>query len=121
MKIFNQKSLLLLLFVHLSCKNEPIQAPSNLIEKDKMIDVLYDVAILEAIKVSNPGSLKARGIDSKTYIYKKFKIDSIQFAKSDKYYASDVKKYGKMYQEVIDRINAEKKADSLKNLPKPIK
>ncbi|MEO0060241.1 MAG: hypothetical protein RLZZ312_1888 [Bacteroidota bacterium] len=120
MRTLKFKLFLLVSVVLFACKNPPIEKPSNLINQDKMIDVLYDVAILEAIKVSNPGSLRTRGINSKTYIYKKFKIDSIQFAKSDKYYAADIKQYGKMYQEVIDRINAEKTADSLKNLPKSI-
>ena len=105
----------------LACKSEVIEAPKNLIEPDKMVDILYDVAILEAIKVNSPMSLRERGIDSKTYIYKKHKIDSLQFAKSDKYYASDIRNYEKMYQEVIDRIKTAKSNDSLKNLPKPLK
>lgn len=105
----------------IACKRSIVAEPKNLIDEDKMVDILYDISILEAIKISNPQSLQTRGIDSKTYIYKKFEIDSLQFALSDKYYASDVKNYAKIYQQVIDRINGEKTQDSLKNLPKPPK
>ena len=106
--------------VLLCCKKGAISEPKNLIDQDKMVDVLYDISILEAIKVSNPASLQSRGIDSKTYIYKKFEIDSLQFAQSDKFYASDVAQYAKLYKKVIDRINAEKTKDSLLNLPKKL-
>lgn len=87
----------------LSCNNG-IEKPSNLIEKDKMIDILYDVSILEAIKNQNING----GITTKMgndYIFKKYKIDSIQFVKSNKYYASDIDAYKKMFEEVKERIN----------------
>ena len=66
--------------VLIGCKKGAISEPKNLIDQDKMVDVLYDISILEAIKVSNPASLQSRGIDSKTYIYKKFEIDSLRRA-----------------------------------------
>ncbi len=113
--------ILLTFFVLMACKKTILEAPKNLIDEDKMVDVLYDVAILEAIKISQPTSLQTKGIDPKTYIYKKYGIDSLQFAKSDKFYASDVKNYGKMYQKVIDRITEQKTKDSIANLPKKTK
>ncbi len=104
-----------------SCKENAMPEPKNLIDKDVMVDILYDIAIIEAIKTSQPFSLQTKGIDAKTYIYKKYKIDSTQFAKSDKYYATDVAEFAKMHQKVVDKINEVKKADSLQMLPKPIK
>lgn len=90
----------------ISCNKSSVEKPNNLIAKDKMIDILYDISILEAIKVQN---LKG-GINRKKaneYIYTKYKIDSIQFAKSNKYYASDLVEYKKMFEKVKDRLNAE--------------
>ena len=90
----------------ISCTKSSVEKPNNLIAKDKMIDILYDISILEAIKVQN---LKG-GINRKKaneFIYKKYKIDSIQFAKSNMYYASDLVDYKKMYEKVKDRLNAE--------------
>ena len=101
--------------------NNSVPEPKNLIDEDKMIDILYDISVLEAIKSTNPLSLENRAINPKTYIYTKYKIDSLQFANSDKFYASDIKNYQKMYKKVIEKIDAIKKSDSLKALKSKIK
>ncbi|MFN3753074.1 DUF4296 domain-containing protein [Flavobacterium sp.] len=96
--------LLLLLF---SC-NDAVEKPKNLIAKDKMIDILYDISLLEAIKSQNING----GISNKNanaYLYKKYKIDSIQFAQSNKYYAADVEEYKKMFEEVKSRLEEQTK------------
>ena len=41
------------------------------------------------------------------YIYKKYKIDSVQFSKSNKYYASDIDEYKKMFEKVKEKLSAE--------------
>jgi hypothetical protein len=60
-----------------------------------MIDVMYDLSILDAIKYQNPASLETYKINPSQYIYKKYKIDSAQFAQSNIYYASNYKDYKK--------------------------
>ena len=63
-------ALLCLLFSIYSCTNAIVEKPKNLIEKDKMIDILYDLSLLDAIKSQNING----GISSKTvenYIFKK--------------------------------------------------
>ncbi|MBC8883853.1 DUF4296 domain-containing protein [Flavobacterium piscinae] len=80
-----------------------------------MIDIIYDISILEAINSVNPGKLDEYQIDSRQYIFKKYKIDSIQFAENSAYYASDLKKFKKMYEKVENRIVENKKlADCLR-------
>jgi sulfur relay (sulfurtransferase) DsrF/TusC family protein len=106
------------LMVLVSCKNTPIDKPQNLIEEDKMINILYDNSVLQAIKVTNPKSLETRKINTNKYIFQKYKIDSLQFVKSDLYYASDADNYGKMYKKVIEKIENVRKADSIKELSK---
>ncbi|MEM0541750.1 DUF4296 domain-containing protein [Flavobacterium sp. j3] len=99
-------ALLCLLFSIYSCTNAIVEKPKNLIEKDKMIDILYDLSLLDAIKSQNING----GISSKTvenYIFKKYKIDSIQLAKSNTYYASDIDEYKKMIEEVKTRLSNE--------------
>ena len=98
----NRFILIGLLLAFIGC-NHTIDKPDNLIEKDKMIDILYDISLLEAIKSQNISG----GISNKnanTYLYKKYKIDSIQFAQSNKYYASDIEEYKKMFEEVKSRL-----------------
>ena len=42
------------------------------------------------------------------YIYKKYKIDSLQFAQSNIFYAANFKEYEKMYNQVKSRIDLKK-------------
>lgn len=74
-----------------SCQNTPIEKPDNLIDQDKMVDIMFDINVLEAMKSQTTLVLETNKINPNTYIYKKYNIDSLQFANSDKYYASDVK------------------------------
>ncbi len=102
-----RKSILLgLTVLFFGCNNNSVEKPKNLIDKDKMVDILYDISLLEAIKSQNiNGGITAKMEND--YIYKKYKIDSIQFAKSNKYYASDLEEYKKMFEKVKEKLSAE--------------
>jgi hypothetical protein len=100
--------LLTLLVGFISCKDEAVNKPDNLIAKDKMIDVMYDLSILEAMKYQNLASLDTYKVNPSQYIFKKYKIDSVQFAHSNIYYASNYTNYKEMYDDVIKRIEAKK-------------
>ncbi|SHI45782.1 DUF4296 domain-containing protein [Flavobacterium terrae] len=103
---------LLISFIFLlgSCtvKNE-IQKPEKLIEKEVMENILYDLALLQALKGYNPQELKKNSINPKSYIYQKYKIDSMQFIENNKYYSSKIEEYKLMYEHIISRIEKEKK------------
>lgn len=105
-------ALLILIF---GCSQNIAEKPENLIKKDKMVDILYDLSILDAIKSQRPIYLEENGINSRTYIYKKYKIDSIQFAKSNQYYSSDFVEYKKIYDEVSKRLEESKKKNIIPN------
>ena len=94
----------ILISLILSCKQEVVKKPENLIEKEIMVDVMYDLALLEAIKYQSPNALQAHKINPDEYIYKKYKIDSAQFVQSNMYYASDYKEYKKMYDQINSRL-----------------
>lgn len=92
--------------VLMGCNGNSIDKPNNLIGKEKMVDILYDISLLEAIKNQNING----GLSSKAgneYIYKKYKIDSLQLVKSNKYYAANIEEYKKMVEEVKARLTAE--------------
>jgi|TARA_R110000868_G_scaffold71772_1_gene209846 hypothetical protein len=101
-------SFVVLFVLFVSCKEEVVAKPDRLIEKNKMIDIMYDLAILEGIKYSNPSSLDSNQINSATYIYKKYQIDSLQLAQSNVYYASDYVEYKNMYAELTKRFESKK-------------
>lgn len=95
--------LALLLF---NCDDNAVKKPNKLIERDEMISILYDIAIIEAIKTQNiNGGLSSKAANE--YIYKKYKIDSIQLAQNNKYYAADIDDYKKMFDVVKTKLNNE--------------
>jgi len=106
-------SLFTLVALFISCKKDLVEKPANLIDKKVMVDILYDMSILDAIKYQGPDTLYANGINPKTYIYKKYKIDSLQFVKSNAYYAADYREYRNMYDDLNNRLKKEKSAVDL--------
>ena len=106
-----------------SCQNTPIEKPDNLIDQDKMVDIFFDITVLEAMKSQTTLVLENNKINPNTYIYKKHHIDSLQFANSDKYYASDVKKYKEIFDAVNKRIEDQMEASKKQNtspVPAPV-
>lgn len=100
--------LAIIIFV-ISCKNDVAEKPKNLIEKEQMVDVMYDLSLLSAMRSQNPVMMDSFKNNSNEYIYKKYKIDSTQFAQSNIYYAADYKEYKAMYDQVKLRLDAGKK------------
>lgn len=105
MKIF--LAILSSITLFISCKDNAISKPDRLIEEDKMVAIFYDLAIIEGMKSQKPSDFQS--FRSNDFIYKKFKIDSLQFAKSTKYYSSDITNYKKMLNEVSQKIESQKK------------
>ena len=100
---------LVVILAILGCKEDLVKKPDTLIEKSKMIDIMYDMALLEAVKYQNPAVLDSNQIHPKQFIYKKYKIDSLQLAQNNVYYAADYKSYKIMFDEVVKRVIKEKK------------
>ena len=108
-KLFMKKKLiipfLIILAVFASCKKELAKEPKQLIEKDKMVNIMYDLSLLGAMRSQNAVLMDSFKNNSNEYIYKKYKIDSVQFAQSNIYYAADYKEYKKMYEKVKARLD----------------
>jgi hypothetical protein len=94
-----------------SCSDNAAPKPEHLLDKEQMVSILYDLALLQSIKSFNPAVLDTNNVDSHKYIYKKYKIDSLTFAQNHTYYASDIKVYEKIEKEVSKRIQQQR--DSL--------
>jgi hypothetical protein len=108
----------LLFAILISCQKPAVPKPDNLIDEDVMVDIMFDISILEAMKSQKGDVLEANAINPNTYIFKKYKIDSLQFANSDKFYASDIKKYkgifDKVNKRIEEKIESSKKANTSK-------
>lgn len=116
-------ALIVTLFVFFGCGNKAVEKPENLIEKEKMVDILYDLAVIQSIEVSKPGTFLQNEIKVNEVIYKKYGIDSVTFAQSNRYYASDAHNYQKLFQKVSEKLNAKKEElnkESVEKTGKPI-
>jgi hypothetical protein len=106
--------IILVLFLSVSCKKELVKQPNRLIERGKMIDIMYDLSLLDAIKYQNPLSLDSIDTSPTRYILQKYKVDSLQFAQSNIYYAADYDGYKDMFDQIGKRLEKKQKAaDSL--------
>ena len=95
------------------------EKPENLIPKDKMIDILTETYLDNAARSVDNKSIIAKGIKMDSMVYKNFGIDSLQFAKSNAFYAADINTYMEMFQKVESRLNAmQEKMDSIRKADK---
>ena len=92
--------ILMILLVLISCVENLIEKPDNLIPRDKMVTILEEMAILNAGRTTNTLILKENGIEPTEYLFEKYGIDSISFVESDRYYASLPLEYVSMYEEI---------------------
>ena len=85
-----------------------IKKPDNLISKEKMSNILYDLYIINAAKGINRKLLENNGFVPETYFLTKYNIDSTQFADSNTYYAFNTEVYKVIVDEVKTRLEKEK-------------
>jgi hypothetical protein len=95
------------LFLLASCNKAEVPKPKNLIDEEVLENVIYDLTLLEAIKTQIPIDKQKFSGKTTNYVYKKYKIDSLQFVKSNQYYATDIDNYKEIFDRVKDRFKVE--------------
>ncbi|WP_416446291.1 DUF4296 domain-containing protein [Leeuwenhoekiella sp. A16] len=102
----------------LSCQDvERPEKPDNLIDKDKMVDILYDVSLINAARSYSVPKLKVAGIKPENFVYEKYNIDSTQLAQSLTYYTVDFNTYGQIWERVNKRLETKRsEVDSIKKV-----
>lgn len=94
-----------------------LKEPEDLISKNQMVDLLYDMHLVNGTQgIKDKNSEKNKNYMS--LVYEKHKIDSAQFAASNAYYVSNISVYEDIFEEVKIRLKTlldkhEKKRDSL--------
>lgn len=100
-----------------SCdKKSQAVKPQHLIDEQTMMEILYDLNILQSIKNNDFKLITEHNLDPEQFIYKKYQIDSLQLAESHKYYVADIDHYEHMINQIIARIEKEQET-----LPKEAK
>lgn len=101
--------------------NRP-EKPEPLLTKEKMAHILIDLKIINAVTGLDKRVLDSANVTADGYIYKKYNIDSIQFAQNNAYYAYYVDEYEEIYalaKDSLDKLKA--KYDSIVNIEKEAK
>ncbi|MCK4562475.1 MAG: DUF4296 domain-containing protein [Flavobacteriaceae bacterium] len=102
----------------MSCKNKVnYKKPKDLIPREQMINLLYDMHIVNATQGVRDKDLE-KNKNYMSLIYEKHKIDSTQFAASNIYYIANISEYEDIFEEVKFRLEIllevyEKERDSL--------
>ncbi|MCL9768802.1 DUF4296 domain-containing protein [Flavobacterium sp. HXWNR69] len=102
---------LLFLFISLlavSCSKNPVQKPDPLLEEEVMVDIIYDISLIQAIEGSMPNRLLENNIKPDQFIFEKYKIDSTIYRQNQLYYAADARIYKRIYKKVAERLEQNK-------------
>ena len=108
----NKLQRIIILCLVFSCNNTLNQnnkQPENLISKEKMVDIIYDMTLINVAKGVNKSILENNGIIPEQYLFNKHSIDSMLFAKSNEYYSYDLKTYKTIYDNVKIKLEKNKK------------
>lgn len=97
---------IIVLVVFSACKKDVVEKPKNLIAQDKMSDILYDIAILNAARNTSSEVLERNNINADTYIFDKYGVDSLQFAQNSVYYASKPDIHATIFKKVEERLTS---------------
>lgn len=93
------------------------EKPKNLIAKDVMAEVLTEAYLANAGRSVDNKTVEIKGVKIDSFIYNKFGIDSLQFVRSNNYYAADINTYVDIFQKVEENLKAiENRLDSIRDL-----
>lgn len=113
---------ILVSFLAFACSNETVPKPDHLLKEGDMVNILYDISLLQAIKSYQGQALEEGKVDAKNYIYKKYSIDSLTFAQNQAYYASKLELYESIQAKLAEKVKKEKeKFKAKKEEAKPLK
>ncbi|MFC2354703.1 MAG: DUF4296 domain-containing protein [Capnocytophaga ochracea] len=104
-----------LLLIVVACKKNIVPKPDKFLDEKQMESMLYDLAVLESMKVSQAQMLDSLQFNSKQFIYKKYQLDSLSLAQNMVYYASLPKDYDRIVRKVEEKLK--KQRDSIGKLP----
>jgi hypothetical protein len=103
-------SLICFASVLFSCGREiKPEKPENLIPETEFTEILFDMFVINSAKGVNKKVMEENGLKPEQYIYDKYQIDSLQFAKSNEYYAFDSEKYTAILKNIKQKVENQKK------------
>ena len=99
-----------ILLVLIGCQDVKYpQAPENLIPEEQMMDIMADAYSGHAARSVNNRVLRSNQVALDSSLYKKYGIDSLQFARSNAFYTTDLDRYESLLKGVEERLMVRKK------------
>lgn len=89
-----------------SCTEEVVNKPEDLIPENVMVDIYFDISLINAARNSGYDKFKENGINTKEYLYNKYGIDSARLATSATYYTSRPLTHERIYTRVEERLDS---------------
>ena len=84
-----------------SCQDVQVpEKPKNLIPKEKMVQIFTDAYLANAARNLNAKIIKDSKVALDSLLYRKYDIDSLQFAQSNAYYSLDFN----TYKEILETV-----------------
>lgn len=99
----------LVVFLFSACADKLVPKPEGLIPEDKMTEMLYDLALIQAAKNSGQELLRDEDMAVMEFIFEKYNADSTRFAESNLFYASQPLLYERIHERIEKRITDTKK------------
>lgn len=112
MKILRKHIALIVMVALVLCscgKEIKPEKPKNLIPEKEFTEMLFDMFVINSAKGVNKKVMEENGLKPEAYVFEKYQIDSLQFAKSNEYYAYDSKKYAAILNKVKLNVENQKK------------
>lgn len=105
-------------FCFMACQDvKRPEMPENLIPQDKMVDILTEVYLINAARSIDNRLIIEKKLALEKFVYLKYDIDSLQFAKSNAYYTANLSSYNDLFEKVEERmVRYKKEVDSLESL-----
>lgn len=96
---------IVIIFFLIGCQENKVnyKKPADLIPKEEMINLIYDMHLAVAASNMKDVSLEKRNYMS--LVYEKYDVDSTRFANSNLYYTSRIQEYEEMFEEVERRLD----------------
>jgi hypothetical protein len=89
-------------------RNKRPEPPADLLTKEQMANILYDMFVLNSAKGSSLKILQENGIDPDVYVLEKHGIDSARFVRSNDYFAYSHQDYSEIMTIIQERVETEK-------------
>ncbi len=98
----------LIIILLYACGQSVVPKPERLLSEKEMENLMYDLAIIDAIRNVDRQLLDSLNVSPSEFIYQKHDIDSLSMVENMIYYASFPKKYDKIVKNVEARLKEER-------------